>query len=261
MCKMLDLPLQNDTVTDEGCPYCKKLHHTLKQCWLRKSDETLKDEVNTLIPSLKKIYKAQQDLLQQKGKFTTDQGKMMKSILRTLQEMTIGGNTMETLMSARVHHQGETNYPNKEDTPEHTQEQGIPKRGGEDENHQNYGEDQDYQEHERYITEQDDGRDDDYSQQYESQNEEGEDDGQDDYEDEYEPQDEGGNDYDEESQECEPQDEGGDDDNEESQEYEPQDEGEYDQDEDRNRDGDGDETDNSQAELVASFSSNDSTDD
>ena len=77
---------------------------------MRKSDENLKDEVYTLIPSLKKIYKAHQDLLQQKGKFTTDQGKMMKSILRILQE-TIGGNTMETLMSARVHHQGETKLP------------------------------------------------------------------------------------------------------------------------------------------------------
>ena len=57
MCNMLDLPIQNDTSTDEACPYCKKLHHTLKQCWLKKSDENLKDEVNTLIPTLKKIYK------------------------------------------------------------------------------------------------------------------------------------------------------------------------------------------------------------
>ena len=158
--------------TEEACPYCKKLNHTLKQCWLKKSDENLKDEVNTLIPSLKKIYKGQHDLLQQKGKFTTDQGKMMKSILRTLQGMTIGGHTMETLMDTRVHHhQGETyKLPNQEIyTRSHTQK---------------YEEDQDYQEHEGYTTEQDDGQDDD--QQYESQNEEGEDDGQDDYEEEYE---------------------------------------------------------------------------
>ena len=54
MYKMLVLTLQNDTSTDESCPYCKKIHHTLKQCWLKKSDENLKDEVNTLIPSLKR---------------------------------------------------------------------------------------------------------------------------------------------------------------------------------------------------------------
>ena len=96
MCKMLGLPIQNDTDTDEACPYCRKFHYTLKQCWLRKSDETLKDEVNTLIPSLKKVYKAQQDLLQQKGKFTIDQGKMMKSILRTLHDWgKYNGNTDE----------------------------------------------------------------------------------------------------------------------------------------------------------------------
>ena len=65
-----------------------------------------------MIPSLKRIYKAQQDLLHQKGKFTTDQGKMMKLILRTLQEMTIGGNTLETLMNERQH-QGERMGSNK----------------------------------------------------------------------------------------------------------------------------------------------------
>ena len=246
MCKMLDLPLRNDTGTDEACPYCKKPHHTLTQCWLRKSDENLKDEVETLIPSLKKIYKAQQDLLHQKGKFTTDQQKMMKSILRTLQGMTIGGNTMETLMNTEVHHQGEEKYPNRKYTPEHTQAQGIPKRGREDENHQNYEEDQDCQEHEGYTTDQDDGQEDDGQDDYENEyglQDEGEDDGQDDYENEYEPQDEGGDDYDEESQEHEPRDEGGDD-------Y-----GEDYQDQDQSQDGEGDETDNSPC------SSNNSTDD
>jgi hypothetical protein len=102
---------------------------------LKKSDETLKDEVNTLIPSLKKIYKSQQDLLHQKGKFTTHQGKMMKSILRTLQEMTIGGNTMETLMNTKVQHQGEKKY-----TSDHTHPRGSPNRGREDENQQEYEE-------------------------------------------------------------------------------------------------------------------------
>jgi hypothetical protein len=67
MCKMLDLPLQDDTSTDETCSYCKKPHHTREQCWLRKSDEDLKDKVKTLLPSLKKIYKAQEEILQHGG--------------------------------------------------------------------------------------------------------------------------------------------------------------------------------------------------
>jgi hypothetical protein len=242
MSKMLGLPLRNNTGTDEACPYCKKPHHTLKQCWLRKSDENLKDKVKTLIPSLKKIYKAQQDLLQQKGKFTTDQQKMMKSILRTLQGMTIGGNTMETLMNTEVHHQGEEKYPNRKYTPELTQAQGTPKRGREDENHRKYEEDSEYyetdqdgqqdQDNDRQDAnseqrdESDEGnnsylhRDDqendreegdgqgDHDNEYEPQDE-GEDDGQDDYENEYEPQDEGnqGYEYQDESQD-EPRDEG-----------------------------------------------------
>ena len=77
---MLDLPLRNDTSTDEACPYCKKFNHTLKQCWVKKSDEHLKDEVEELIPSLKKIYKAQHDLLQQKERLTMDQEKLMSLI-------------------------------------------------------------------------------------------------------------------------------------------------------------------------------------
>ena len=114
--------------------------------------------------------------------------------------MTIGGNTLETLMNTEVHHQGEEKYPTRKYTPEHTQAQGIPKRGRKDENHQNYEEDQDCQEHEGYTTDQDDGQ---------------EDDGQDDYDNEYglqdEGEDDGQDDYDEESQEHEPRDEGGDD--------------------------------------------------
>jgi len=58
---------KNNTGTDEACPYCKKPHHTREQCWLRKSDEDLKDKVKTLLPSLKKIYKAQEEILQQGG--------------------------------------------------------------------------------------------------------------------------------------------------------------------------------------------------
>jgi hypothetical protein len=219
MSKMLGLPLQNNTGTDEACPYCKKPHHTLKQCWLRKSDENLKDEVKMLIPSLKKIYKAQKDLLQQKGKFTTDQQKMMKSILRTLQGMTIGGNTMGTLMNTEVHHQGEEKYPNRKYTPELTQAQGIPKRGREDENHRKYEEDSEY-----YETDQDGQQDQDndrqdanseqrdesdegnnsYLHRDDQENDREEDDGQGDHDNEYEPQDEGEDDgqddYDEESQ-------------------------------------------------------------
>jgi hypothetical protein len=220
MSKMLDLPLRNNTGTDEACPYCKKPHHTLKQCWLRKfqkSDENLKDEVKMLIPSLKKIYKAQQDLLQEKGKFTTDQQKMMKSILRTLQGMTIGGNTMETLMNTEVHHQGEEKYPNRNYTPELTQAQGIPKRGREDENHRKNEEDSEY-----YETDQDGQQDQDNDQSNES--DEGDD------------------------QEH---------DREENQAYGLQDEEEDDygedyQDQDQSQDGEGDETDNSFPDLVAS---------
>jgi len=58
---------KNNTGTDEACPYCKKPHHTREQCWLRKSDEDLQDKVKTLLPSLKKIYKAQEEILQQGG--------------------------------------------------------------------------------------------------------------------------------------------------------------------------------------------------
>ncbi len=42
MYKMLVLTLQNDTITDESCPYCKKFHHTLKQCWLKNQMKTWK---------------------------------------------------------------------------------------------------------------------------------------------------------------------------------------------------------------------------
>ena len=275
MSKMLGLPLQNNTGTDEACPYCKKPHHTLKQCWLRKSDENLKDEVKMLIPSLKKIYKAQQDLLQQKGKFTTDQQKLMKSILRTLQGMTIGGNTMETLMNTEVHHQGEEKYPNRKYTPELTQAQGIPKRGREDENHRKYEEDSEY-----YETDQDGQQDQDNDRQdanseqrdesdegnnsylhRDDQENDREDDGQGDHDNEYEPQDEGEDDgqddYDAESQAYGLQDEEEDDYDEESQEHEPRDEGgdyygeDY-QDQDQSQDGEGDETDNDLPDLVTS---------
>ena len=58
---------KNNTGTDEACPYCKKPHHTREQCKLRKSDEDLKDKVKTLLLSLKKIYKAQEEILQQRG--------------------------------------------------------------------------------------------------------------------------------------------------------------------------------------------------
>ena len=232
-----------------------------------------------LIPSLKKIYKAQQDLLQQKGKFTTDQQKMMKSILRTLQGMTIGGNTMETLMNTEVHHQGEKKYPNRKYTPELTQAQGTPKRGREDENHRKYEEDSEY-----YETDQDGQQDQDndrqdanseqrdesdegnnsYLHRDDQENDREEDDGQGDHDNEYEPQDEGEDDgqddYDEESQAYGLQDEEEDDYDEESQEHEPRDEGgdyygeDY-QDQDQSQDGEGDETDNSPC------SSNNSTDD
>ena len=83
MCEMLGLPLRH-VRADDTCPYCEKPHHTREQCWARKFDGDLKDEVKTLIPSLKKIYKAQEEILHQGG-FRSHQEKTMRSILHTLQ--------------------------------------------------------------------------------------------------------------------------------------------------------------------------------
>ena len=60
MCDMIGLPLQNLQSADDTCPYCEKPRHTQQQCLVRKFDEDLKDKVKTLIPSLKRIYKAQE---------------------------------------------------------------------------------------------------------------------------------------------------------------------------------------------------------
>ena len=103
---MLVLPLRNVSV-DDTCPYCEKPHHTRKQCWARKFDGDLKDKVKILIPSLKKIYKAQEEILQQGG-LRPHQEKTMKSILHTLQGMTIGGIRIKELMDTDKYHQGET---------------------------------------------------------------------------------------------------------------------------------------------------------
>jgi len=65
MCKMLGLPLQNIQGTDNTCPYCESPHHTREQCMERQSYEDLKDNAKLFIPSLKRIYKAQEEILQQ----------------------------------------------------------------------------------------------------------------------------------------------------------------------------------------------------
>ena len=105
MCEMLGLPLRKVSA-DDTCPYCEKPHHTREQYWARKFDRDLKDEVKTLIPSLKKIYKAQEEILHQGG-FRSHQEKTMRSILHTLQGMTIGGDRIKELMDIDKYHQGE----------------------------------------------------------------------------------------------------------------------------------------------------------
>ena len=68
-----------------------------KQCWVRKFDEDLKDKVKILIPILKKIYKSQEEILQEGG-LRPYQDKTMMAILHNLQGMTIGGNRIKELM-------------------------------------------------------------------------------------------------------------------------------------------------------------------
>ena len=197
MCNMLDLPLQDDTSTDETCSYCKKPHHTREQCWLRKSDEDLKDKVKILIPNLKKIYKAQEDILLQGG-LRSHQEKVMRTTLHTLQGMTIGGNRIKKLMDTDRYHQGER-IKSKESASARPQPRNLQSRGRvpNPQTTQDLGYEEDHQ---------------NYEDNYENKNglqDEGEDDGQDDYENEYEPQDEGnqGYEYQDESQD-EPRDEG-----------------------------------------------------
>jgi hypothetical protein len=169
MCNMLDLPLQDDTSTDETCSYCKKPHHTREQCWLRKSDEDLKDKVKRLIPSLEKIYKTKEEILQQGG-LKTHQEKLMRSTLHTLRGMTIGGNRIKNLMDTDSNRQGER-IKSKESASARTQTRNLQFRGRvpepqttqdredqeyeeEDQSYQNqrstYDYDRDCQEHEDY---------------------------------------------------------------------------------------------------------------
>jgi hypothetical protein len=115
MCKMLGLPLQSIQGADNTCPYCKSPHHTREQCMERQSDEDLKDNAKLFIPNLKKIYKAQEEILQQgmqKG-LKPHQETLMKSIVHTLKGMEIGGNTIKELMDTEEYHQGEINECNE----------------------------------------------------------------------------------------------------------------------------------------------------
>ena len=94
MCDMIGLPLQHLQSADDASPYCEKPHHTREQCRVRKFDEDLKDKVQTLIPSLKRIYKTQEEILHQgmqKG-LRPHQEQMMRSILHTLQGLSIAGS-------------------------------------------------------------------------------------------------------------------------------------------------------------------------
>ena len=114
MCEILGLPPQNIQGVDDVCPYCEKPHHTREQCRARKFDGNMKDKVNMLVPSLKRIYKSQEEILQQgirKG-LRPYQEKMMRSILNTLKGMKIGGNTIKELMDTEEYHQGENNECN-----------------------------------------------------------------------------------------------------------------------------------------------------
>jgi len=67
MCNMFDLPIRNNESVDDTLPYCEKPHHKREQCWFRKSDENLKDKVKKLQPSLKRIYKTQEEIIHQGG--------------------------------------------------------------------------------------------------------------------------------------------------------------------------------------------------
>ena len=101
MCDMIGLPFQNLQGADDTCPYCETPRLSREQCRARKFDEDLKDKVKTLIPSLKRIYKTQKEILQQgmhKG-LRPYQEKMMRSILHTLQGMAIGGSRIKELMN------------------------------------------------------------------------------------------------------------------------------------------------------------------
>jgi len=77
---------------------------------VRQSDEDLKDNVKLFIPSLKRIYKVQEEILLQgiQTGLRPYQEKMIKSILHTLQGMKIGGNTIKELMDDE-YHQGKSN--------------------------------------------------------------------------------------------------------------------------------------------------------
>jgi hypothetical protein len=67
----------------------QKPHHTLEQCWWRKADENLKDKVNSDNELTENLRSSPRPLAEE-GNFTTDQRRMMKSILRTPQDITMG---------------------------------------------------------------------------------------------------------------------------------------------------------------------------
>ncbi len=76
---------------------------------MRKFDEDLKDKVQTLIPSLKRIYKTQEEILHQgmQRGLSPHQEQMMRSILHTLKGLSIRGSRIKELMFTDNYHQGE----------------------------------------------------------------------------------------------------------------------------------------------------------
>ena len=123
----LTMGYHNTVSVDDTCPYCEKPHHTREQCWVRKFDGDLKDKVKILIPSLKKIYKGQTEILQQGG-LRPYQEKTMRSILHTLQGMTIGGDRIKELVDTDKYHQGER-MKNKEHAYVRKQPRDLQNRG------------------------------------------------------------------------------------------------------------------------------------
>jgi len=106
MCKMLCLPLQNNTGMDEVCPYCKKPHHKRRtmlaeKIWRRPQGQG--QDINTDFEE--NLQSSRRDPTARRTQ--TSSRKVMRSTLHTFQGMTIGGNRIENLMDTDRYHQGE----------------------------------------------------------------------------------------------------------------------------------------------------------
>ncbi len=110
---LLDIPMiQQDmahvvtynAATETDCSYCKQKNHTSEMCKNEKFDRELKDKVVFIVSSLVKNHKVLQDLLHQKGRLSNDLEKVVRSTLKTLQGLTIGGINMwdRTSQSSKI---------------------------------------------------------------------------------------------------------------------------------------------------------------